>query len=202
MKNHIAAEEISAGKSSSVLGQLSSIVKRMESITHQLRFFATSGDDVSSTVDISSVTKSALSLVEHDIKRENIQVISSDLKTAHFVHGNKQRLEQVVINLFKNSIKAMSEAQEKIMSISIKQDDQMVRLIIEDTGCGLMGQSLEQIVEPFHTTGPSGEGMGLGLAISASIIHEHSGILEARDKAGGGAVFEMAIPKKTDQIPI
>ena len=84
---------------------------------------------------------------------------------------------------------------DKRINISEFHDMQFCTLSIRDNGHGLLGQSFEQIIEPFHTTGPSGEGMGLGLAISASIIEEHGGVMSAADIDQGGVLFEIRLPR-------
>lgn len=70
----------------------------------------------------------------------------------------------------------------------------MGMLVVEDTGPGLEGQSLETLQEPFHTTRASGEGMGLGLSISAGIVREHQGRMMAEVGAEGGARLVVELP--------
>ena len=65
---------------------------------------------------------------------------------------------------------------------------------IEDTGPGLPGEVARHLFEPFFTTKPSGKGLGLGLAISSSIVQAMNGQLTGSNRAGGGAVFEVRLP--------
>lgn len=197
MKNYIAAEEISQTSPTPILVRLSGLVARMENITRQLRFFSTGNDDDLKSIMIGDVINNAIALVRHDMAREDIKLHTLGLDASITVKGNQPRLEQVIINLLGNAIKAMDDAPIRDLTIDLYLDDQNIQIKIQDTGRGLQGQSLEQIVEPFHTTGPSGEGMGLGLAISASIIHEHNGELAARDRSPCGAEFTITLPVNT-----
>ena len=81
----------------------------------------------------------------------------------------------------------------RVIWIGITSDADMDCVSVSDNGHGLSGQNTEQLLEPFHTTRASGQGMGLGLAISSAIINEHNGTLSAYNREGGGAIFTMQI---------
>jgi len=195
MKNYLAAEEIAGDAPQNGLGrQLSLIVARMENITKQLRFFASDRGEDMSPVVMQNVVRGALSMLKYDLEKAEIELASALPAQDILVLGNQQRLEQVVINVLRNAIMAAETAPEhKVMiDLSVAVDGQ-VRLCITDTGAGLGGQTIDQLSEPFHTTRSSGEGMGLGLAISTSIIQEHGGHLTAKDAKAGGAEFIIAL---------
>ncbi len=195
MKNYLAAEEIAGDAPQSGLGrQMSLIVARMENITKQLRFFASDRGEDMSPVVIQNVVRGALSMVKYDLEKAEIELASTLPAQDILVLGNQQRLEQVVINVLRNAIMAAETAPEhKVMiDLSVVLSGQ-VTLCVTDRGAGLGGQTIDQLSEPFHTTRSSGEGMGLGLAISASIIQEHGGQLTARDAKAGGAEFIIVL---------
>jgi two-component system C4-dicarboxylate transport sensor histidine kinase DctB len=103
-------------------------------------------------------------------------------------------LEQVIINLLRNAALAVEGMSERKISVTLSAlQNGKVGLSVTDTGPGLGGNTIDQLSEPFHTTRSSGEGMGLGLAISASIIQEHEGKLIARDTSMGGAEFMIEL---------
>jgi len=205
MKNHITAEEITNSTPPTFLQNLTGIIQRMEHITRQLRFFSMSTEEVTQRVYLNRVATGALKLTAHSLEKENVTLVQSGLENNICVQGSHQRLEQVVINLIQNALKAMAEVKTRTIHISLKVKDEKAVLHVSDTGHGLMGQSVEELTEPFHTTGRSGEGMGLGLAISASIISEHGGMIKAGDNETAGAWFQITLPvveepKKTDKI--
>ena len=98
------------------------------------------------------------------------------------------------MNLIRNSIDATTEMDNRVIWIEISSSADMACITVGDNGHGLLGQTTEQLLEPFHTTRASGQGMGLGLAISSAIVNEHNGTLSANNREGGGAVFTMQIP--------
>ncbi|MBL4749994.1 MAG: sensor histidine kinase [Amylibacter sp.] len=197
MKNYLIAEEIAGeGAHSGLTGQLSSIVARMENITKQLRFFASDRGEDMAPVVLQNVVRGALGLLKHDLEEGQVELVQNLPEQDMLVMGNQQRLEQVVINVVRNAIMAVEDLTDRQVVIDLGKttDGQMVLSII-DTGAGLEGQTIDQLSEPFHTTRSSGEGMGLGLAISASIIQEHGGSLTAKDAKDGGAEFVIALPE-------
>jgi two-component system C4-dicarboxylate transport sensor histidine kinase DctB len=197
MKNYLIAEEIAGeGAQSGLTGQLSSIVARMENITKQLRFFASDRGEDMAPVALQNVLRGALNLLQHDLDESKIALVQNLPEQDMIVMGNQQRLEQVVINVVRNAIMAVEDLADRQVVIDLeKMADGQVVLSIADTGTGLQGQTIDQLSEPFHTTRSSGEGMGLGLAISASIIQEHGGSLTAKDAKGGGAEFVITLPE-------
>jgi len=87
------------------------------------------------------------------------------------------------------------EATEKaVLSITIGEENGRALISVEDTGTGFGDRDLKQLQEPFHTTRASGDGMGLGLSISAAIIKEHNGELIAKNLNDGGARFVVSLP--------
>jgi len=97
----------------------------------------------------------------------------------------------------------MRTAERKDLAIETKTYADHARIIVRDTGKGLTGGEEERIFEPFVTSKVSGEGLGLGLAISASIVKEHGGTLSARNLETGGAEFvlELPLPQGTANVP-
>lgn len=194
MKNHIAAELLINNSQPNVMTSLSGIVDRMDNITKQLKFFATPDAGLEENLELHSIAMRAVELMRYDFQTEGVKVVFATPKNKPTVNGSAQRLEQVIINILRNSIKAMQNITEKRIEIAETYDTQFCTLSIRDNGHGLLGQSFDQIIEPFHTTGPSGEGMGLGLAISASIIEEHGGMMSATGIESGGVLFEIKLP--------
>ena len=195
MKNYLAAAEMggSAGNAT-VLGRLSDIVVRMEGITAQLRFFARPDTDAIAPFDLTEAWRSAKELVLIDLATLGISLEEELSEGPIIVRGNRARLEQVLVNLLRNAILAMQDSAEKTLTVSIWQEASQTHFCVADTGCGLGDVSLETLQEPFFTSRASGEGMGLGLAISAEIVREHNGELTARNRLEGGAAFGFSFP--------
>jgi len=217
MRNYLAAAEFDDDPSArrDRLQRLGGLVSRMESIFNQLKFFARpdptrlgqnrsgetpAGETRFEEIDLRDVWSGARELVEADIARAGIALDIDMPPHPVPVRGNRLRLEQVLINLIRNGIAAMETTTDRSLNIRIAREGQTARLSVADTGQGLGGYSLEQLQEPFLTTRASGEGMGLGLAISTEIIKEHDGRLTAHGLDQGGAVFYVDLPLRTEQV--
>jgi signal transduction histidine kinase len=102
------------------------------------------------------------------------------------------QLNQVFMNLLVNAAQAM-EGFGRITIDLFEQDEALV-VRISDTGKGIAPEHLSRIFEPFFTTKPVGEGTGLGLSLSYSIIHRHQGTLEVESEVGKGTCFTIRLP--------
>lgn len=179
-----------------LLGQLDRLVDRMSETTRQLRFFARRGGEAFDDVDLSDVVAGALETMRPAISNEGVRLHCPDAGRHVIVRGGRMRLEQVLVNLIRNALDAMRDSDEKQLTIALKGGEGAARIIVRDSGEGLHGDHRTQIFEPFVTTKASGEGMGLGLAISASIVKEHDGKLSARNVESGGAEFMLELQIK------
>jgi len=111
------------------------------------------------------------------------------------VSGDYVQLQQVVINVVVNALDAMAAQEPGRRRLHIGSDcrePHNVRLAIRDSGTGFSAEQLSRVGEPFFTTKPTG--MGMGLAISRSILEAHGGRMWAENNADCGATFHLALP--------
>ena len=201
MRNYLTAAEIEADPTTTELAtNLGRIVQRMESITKQLRFFASPGDQNMQTFDLKEAVHDALGLIEHDLRANQITTDLALSSDQGVIRGNRFRIEQVVVNLLRNAVAAMQDSDERRLTLKLDVMATMTELSVLDTGHGLDGATIETLGEPFHSTRASGEAMGLGLAISVAIVREHGGELLAGDREEGGAVFTLRIPRIDEEL--
>ncbi len=182
-----------------VMQRLNRLVSRMGQITKQLKFFARPGGDVFDDVNLHDVVSGVKEIMGGDIHLAQIHLTINLPKEGAFVRGDHLRLEQVLINLVRNSLDAMQENDGKTMEIKIFEQDDYVYVNVLDRGPGLPEELEDQIFESFVTTKASGEGMGLGLSISSSIVEDHGGELKARTRLSGGAEFSMILPIRNNR---
>jgi signal transduction histidine kinase len=115
--------------------------------------------------------------------------------------GDRIQLQQVMLNLIINAIEAMSgvsEGPRELWVGSGKDASQGVLVAVRDSGPGLDPESLDHLFAAFYTTKP--QGMGMGLAISRSIIEAHGGRLWATLNAPRGAVFQFTLPHEGEKV--
>lgn len=194
MRNHLTAAELGGDAKAGLTARMAGLVDRMESITRQLKFFAKGEDSSIGEVDLRDVVRASLALVEPNIDATQTRLELSLPDAPVPVRGNQFRLEQVLTNLLRNAVDAMSDSEERHLAVTVGAQGAWGWCEVADTGHGLGGARLEDLQEPFYTTRPTGQGMGLGLAISASIVREHDGEISTRERQGGGTVFRVDIP--------
>ncbi len=109
------------------------------------------------------------------------------------VIANKVQIQQVVVNLLRNSVEAMAGTTRREITITSSLDgDTAVKIAVSDTGPGLPDEVSSQLFKPFVTTKP--DGMGVGLSICRAIIDDHGGRFEAAPNPGGGTIFSFTVP--------
>jgi signal transduction histidine kinase len=115
--------------------------------------------------------------------------------------GDRIQLQQVLLNLLVNGIEAMSKVPEDQRQLVIEaqphvsEDKSVILITVTDSGIGLKAEDLSRVFETFYTT--KADGMGMGLAISRSIVETHGGRLWATANADLGATFQLILPVQT-----
>jgi C4-dicarboxylate-specific signal transduction histidine kinase len=107
---------------------------------------------------------------------------------------NPIRAEQVLVNLIGNAIDAVKDAAAKSIAVRLRNEGAVVALSVADSGAGVPEPLRQRIREPFFSSKKAGEGLGLGLFICETIIHDAGGTLSLSDGEGGGAVFTVMLP--------
>lgn len=146
-------------------------------------------------VDLNEVIVEVLALAQNQARRAGV-VLKRELATdLPRVRGDRVQLQQVILNLVINGLEAIAKNKngERELSISSSIDDsKAVTVAVRDTGEGLDPANLERVFDAFFTT--KADGMGMGLAISRTIIESHGGRLWATSNSPRGAVFQFTLP--------
>ncbi len=207
IRNYLAAADLPGGQMDDdtrvILSHVGRITDRMAHITKQLKFFGQTRETVFAPFDARDAVRDALELMGADTMatRLDLQLDLPDDPVP--LRGDKVRVEQVLINLIRNGLDAMGRMERPRMRITIRiegaEGKSWVDILVADRGEGLPEGQGDQVFEPFFTTKASGDGLGLGLAISASILEDHGGSLTARDREDGGAEFRVRLPLDHDE---
>ncbi|HIJ62347.1 MAG TPA: PAS domain-containing sensor histidine kinase, partial [Rhodospirillaceae bacterium] len=110
------------------------------------------------------------------------------------VDGNEGPLHQVMVNLLQNAVDALAQVAQPTISVSGRQVGEQVVVVVRDNGPGIDPDHLLKVFDPFFTTKPVGQGTGLGLWVSWSIIRDHGGVIETANAPDGGAAFTIILP--------
>ncbi|MRV75672.1 sensor histidine kinase [Duganella sp. FT92W] len=177
------------------LKNISQIVARMGTITGKLKTFARKSNDALVAVSIETAISNTLVLIE---RRLSLEKVTFQLRIAEpelYALCDSNRLEQVLLNLMTNALDSMASCGEKVLSLSAGLSDaagEWLEIRVADTGPGLSEEARARLFEPFYTTKPQGQGLGLGLAISAQIVQDFGGTLSA-EQTGAGACFVIKL---------
>jgi two-component system C4-dicarboxylate transport sensor histidine kinase DctB len=180
-------------KAAGNLGHISEASARMGAIIGQLKGFARK-DEAIATVDLAKSIQASAFLLESEFRRHDVQLGIEAEPGCMLVAGDPVRIEQVLINLLRNALDAVEAVERRQVVISLACDGHWALVCISDSGAGIPEQVAAHLFEPFYTTKPSGKGLGLGLAISSSIVQAMNGQLAAHNQASGGARFELRLP--------
>jgi len=192
-----SGRDIDVTEALTALQNISAQAERINNIIIHMRNLANAGDDGEfSPCDVNAACSVAMNLLGRQLANHGITAkleLNNDLPP---VLGQQQRLEEVVINLLSNAMRALDERDQinKYIRCRTHQEGQYILLEIADNGPGISPEIGQFIWEPFYSTQKGGEGMGLGLAIVHSIISKFSGTIHYHNNAWGGATFQIELP--------
>jgi two-component system, LuxR family, sensor kinase FixL len=165
-------------------------------IIHNMREFVKTRKIRRSTVDINELIYDAISLFESDFKQHLIEMRFELTKSLPYVFIDRVQIEQVILNLIRNSIDALKEmpqfTQRQLSIESSLTPVKYIEIRVKDNGPGLTAIQREKILTPFFTTKASG--MGMGLSISRSLVEAHHGTLHFNSKEDKGTTFYFTLP--------
>jgi PAS domain S-box-containing protein len=153
-------------------------------------------------LDINEAVREVIALAQAEMRRNRIQFRTRLADDLPHIAGDRVQLQQVTTNLIVNAIEAMSDVREgprelTIVSGACSSTDVFVE--VQDTGSGLGPANLDRLFQSFYTTKP--DGMGMGLAISRSIVEAHGGRLSAAANQPHGAVFRLTLSVEEARPP-
>lgn len=200
----------------SVIDDIRKAVLRADHVVKGLLDFAAPKKARMVLGDPHQVINRALDMMRFDLQKAKIKLDRLYTEEPVKVEMDEAKLEQVFVNIFSNAIQVMPNGgliriQSAILNHRTQRNSSGRRLKdvfqnnkrflaiwIEDSGEGISEAQLEKIFEPFYTTKKTGEGTGLGLSVSRSIVDLHGGSLEAENRSEGGACFTIHLPVKEE----
>ncbi|MGR3651809.1 MAG: sensor histidine kinase, partial [Roseovarius sp.] len=179
------------------LGLIDRQVGRISAIVGKLLQFArpTEFGSFEEDVDLGQVLRDCLVLVDHVLSKAEIEVSISEAPDTPLVTINPGELQQVIINLVTNAAQAMDTGGRLMIETRpmAHEDRRGAALVVGDTGPGIPESKIAAVFDPFFTT-RHGEGTGLGLSVSQTLIRQAGGIITARNRPRGGAEFTIWLP--------
>ncbi|HEY9006403.1 MAG TPA: ATP-binding protein, partial [Ohtaekwangia sp.] len=172
---------------------LQTISKRSEGLIHfvkEFRSLTSIPKPRPTQIDVRSLLDELIMLHKKDISEKNIHVSISIYPEDLTISADKNMIEQVVINLFKNATQAFEDQEDKTIELRAYLNEKSRPVIaIKDNGTGIDPEALEKIFIPFFTTKKTGS--GIGLSLSRQIMRQHQGTLSVKSTVGKGTEFFM-----------
>ena len=164
------------------------VIDRMRALLKRRNFERTQ-------VNVADLAQEVVELTRHDALQRQIQLDVELAPGLPPVRGDRVQLQQVLLNLILNGMDAMKDQppeRRRLLVQARSAEGQAVEVLVRDSGVGIPAPNLRRLFEPFFTTKPNG--MGMGLAVSKTIIEAHQGTLRAENQPEGGACFCFTLP--------
>jgi two-component system, NtrC family, sensor kinase len=181
-----------------MMGELDSIItdclegaERIRDVVQNLRLFSRLDEAEVKLIDLHEGIDSTVRLLSRYYSAGHVNLVKH-YGTLPPVSCYAGQLNQVWMNLLINAAQAVGDAGE--VTVSTSYEDDMVQVVVSDTGCGISAEVLSKIFDPFFTTKAVGEGTGLGLSITYGIIERHHGTITTTSQVGVGTSFTVRIP--------
>jgi two-component system sensor kinase FixL len=194
-QHFLAAEPADLDEVREILRDVVDDDKRASEVIRRLRALVRKEPPALAPLDLSSVIGDVTLLVHSDALLRNSRVSVEVEPGLPPVQGDRIELQQVALNLLVNAFDAMKDrpAHQRQVAVRAALDRaRMIKVMVRDYGTGLGADDIERVFQPFYTT--KRDGLGMGLAISRTIIEAHGGRLWAENNPDGGATFCFTVP--------
>ena len=170
---------------------------RAKNIVSNLLDFARESASTIKTLDLEKLLKDTIHLAENQVRMSGIKIELQVTENLPPIHGDGQKLQQVILNLILNAVDASSKG-NKIQVIALPYDkSDHIAIKVIDYGQGIPNHILPSIFDPFFTTKAKGKGTGLGLSVSQGIVAKHGGKILVSSEEGSGSIFTVVLPVTT-----
>jgi two-component system, NtrC family, sensor kinase len=167
--------------------------KRCGDLVKNLLMFSRTAPMNLEWADVNNVVDRTIRLVQHQLDLNNVQ-LQIDTSDLPMLHCDPAQVEQVLLALIMNAIDAMPRGGNLLVRTRSLPQSRQIEIQVRDDGVGIQPDLLPRMFEPFLTTKETGKGVGLGLAISKTIVERHGGVIEVESQPGRGTTFYIFLP--------
>jgi len=196
----LSRDEISRDRIAEAVERAATEALRAGEIIRRLRDFVARGETARTIESLPKLVEEASALAMVGAKEHGIRVQFVFSPDVDLVLADKVQIQQVVLNLVRNAVDALAEAESpsRELKIAIERDGEgMARVLVLDSGPGLDPDVADRLFQPFITT--KSNGMGVGLSISRTIVEAHGGRIWGKRSEGGGSEFGFALQAVGDE---
>jgi len=191
----LAAEPPNLDEARQAIARLVKDANRASEIIAQVRALTKSSPPEKDWLGINEIILATVGLIDSEIMQNQVSLRTDLSDDVPLVQGDRVQLQQVILNLVLNAIEAMNRragGPRDLLISSAKNESKGVLVSVRDSGEGLAQDKLDRVFNAFYTTKP--DGMGMGLAISRSIVEAHGGRIWATPNSPRGAVIQFILP--------
>ncbi|MES2522864.1 MAG: ATP-binding protein [Gemmatimonadota bacterium] len=167
---------------------------RAKAVIRDLLIFARTTEPGAGPVDVNDLIEQALRLRAYHLRNTAVEVVLELDPGAPRVRGDRQKLQQVLLNIIGNAEFAMHAMPVRRLVLRTRAEPGVVHIEAVDTGTGMRPDVRRRIFEPFFTTKKEGVGTGLGLSVSYGIVQAHGGTIDVHSEAGVGTTVTISLP--------
>jgi two-component system, NtrC family, sensor kinase len=189
---HAGDEELDEDEMAHYLRKIKENTERCKRITGNLLNFSRKNDWTEDHIKVKEIIENSISLVEHQLKKQRIQLEIHVVETLPPIIGDGLKLMQVLVNLINNAIDAMES--EGRLIVSAERIGEVLSIKVTDSGHGIPPEAMDKLFDPFFTTKPIGKGTGLGLSVCYGIIQQFGGNIQVDSNQREGTTVEIQLP--------
>ncbi len=178
------------------VGKIETAIERAKRITHQLLGFVRKPETFFAETDLTVLVAETVEFAASEAENKVIQIVQEMEGANGIIWSDPYEIRQILFNLLTNAIAAVGS--NGTITVSLKDTDSRVMLIVEDTGKGIPKENMEKIFEPFFTTKPPGMGTGLGLYVTCGIVDRLGGKIDITSRVGKGTRFQVILPRSRE----
>ncbi|MBU1006153.1 MAG: HAMP domain-containing protein, partial [Candidatus Omnitrophica bacterium] len=196
----LLAQSISSEKDRSspeykTLLQIENGLKRIADVISKLLAFSRKEKLRLEKENINDVIDLTIPLVLHEFELNKISLVKDYTGNLPLVSIARNPMQQVLMNIFLNAKDAVLKSGNKEIVVKTYLENDMVKVKIKDSGCGIKKEDMSKIFDPFFTTKPVGRGLGIGMSIAKTIIEQHNGKIEFHSEKGQGTEVVVSLPR-------
>jgi len=189
--------DLSDSEKLEMIDDLMQQTERSRKTVRNLLDFARESETRLEPLDLRTIVSETVGLVNNELKVKKIRIETRFPKELLPVHGDRQLLSEVFMNLIINAVDVLPEHGLLSIAVDDEREEGFVAVAVTDNGPGIPEHILPRIFDPFFTTKPKGKGTGLGLSVAQGVVRKLGGYLRAASTAGAGTTFTVLLPVTT-----
>jgi signal transduction histidine kinase len=196
--HNLSADRIPPQRKEEYMRLMEDGLRRISTIIRHLLDYGSQHPPTFQLVDLLQIIEQNLALLDYLITKKALRVRKAYSLSHLFTEADRSKLEQAIMNITLNAIQAMASG--GTLTFRVHEGTDAFQLSIADTGPGIPRDILPKVFDPFFTTKDAGEGTGLGLAVSLSLINQHGGTITIQSTVGEGTTFTITLPLRQQPI--